>query len=125
MRLSDWGWFLLATLSGGFGRYAIAGAVNRCSGPGFPFGTLVVNLLGCLVIGAADALSQDKLELGPAARLAIMTGFCGAFTTFSSLILETEHLLRAGQALRAGANVGVSLALGLACFRAGWALVQR
>ncbi|MBI5201890.1 MAG: CrcB family protein [Elusimicrobia bacterium] len=116
------GWFVLATLAGGLGRWALAAAINRAA-PGFPFGTLAVNLLGCAVIGAADALAQDRL--GAAARLAIITGFCGAFTTFSSLILETEHLLRAGQLGRAGMNVAASLVLGLVCFRGGAGLISR
>ncbi|MBI4346114.1 MAG: CrcB family protein [Elusimicrobia bacterium] len=119
-----WGWFACATLVGGAARWGVGAASSRLLGAEFPYGTLIVNLAGCLAIGAVDALSQDRLRLGPEARLALATGFCGAFTTFSALIMETEHLLRGGQLLRAGANLGVSVLLGLLCFRAGWALAR-
>ena len=114
-------WLTLAVggVAGTFARYTLAGAVYRAAGVRFPYGTLVVNLAGCFLIGVFDVLAQEKFVLGAQARLFLMVGFCGAFTTFSTLILETDGLLRDGLALRAAANVAVSVAAGLAVFRAG------
>lgn len=120
--LRDLGVVALGSVAGGVARYGLAGAVYRWLGTGFPYGTLAVNVLGCLVVGTLDGLGQERARLGPHARLLLVTGFCGAFTTFSALIFETDHLLRAGQLWRAAGNIGLSLSLGLAAFRAGWQL---
>lgn len=108
------------SLAGGFARYGLGTAVYRLAGTAFPYGTLAVNTLGCLVIGALDAVVQGRQALGPDGRLFLMTGFCGAFTTFSALILETENFFRAGQFLRGSANLAISLILGILAFRLGW-----
>jgi len=107
------------SLAGGFARYFMAGAVYRVAGAGFPHGTLAVNLLGCFLIGFFDALAEDKLFLGPEGRMLMMIGFCGAFTTFSTLILETAGLTRTGQYWTALANIGASVLFGLLVFRLG------
>lgn len=112
----------IGSLAGGFARYGLGSAVYRLAGTAFPYGTLAVNTLGCLVIGALDALVQSRQALGPEGRLLLMTGFCGAFTTFSALILETENLFRAGQFSRGAVNLLASLAFGLLAFRAGFRL---
>lgn len=114
-------WLNLAagSLAGGFARYALAGLAFRALGTGFPYGTLAVNLAGCFLIGLLDALADERFLLGPEARMLLMIGFCGAFTTFSTLILETNNLLKDGQAGAALLNLGASLLLGLALFRAG------
>jgi CrcB protein len=119
-------WLNLAagSLAGGFARYALAGTVYRICGTDFPYGTLAVNLSGCLLIGVLEALAEDKFLLGPEGRLLLMVGFCGAFTTFSTLILETDHLLRGGEWARAALNLGGSLVLGLLLFRAGALIVR-
>jgi CrcB protein len=114
-------WICLAvgSLSGGFSRYLLAGAVYRRWGSDFPHGTLVVNLSGCFLIGLFDSLAETKFLLGPNARVLLMTGFCGAFTTFSTLMLETANLIKDGEAARGLLNVGASLLLGYFLFRAG------
>ncbi|MBI4376148.1 MAG: fluoride efflux transporter CrcB [Elusimicrobia bacterium] len=117
--MGKWTNLLVGTLAGGVARYVLAGAVYRVLGTNFPYGTLVVNLSGCLAIGILDALAEDKFLLGPEARVLLMVGFCGAFTTFSTLILETDHLLRDGEWARAVINAGGSLILGLLLFRLG------
>lgn len=110
------------TLAGGFARYALAGAVSRAAGPAFPWGILAVNLLGCLVAGAVDGLSG---RLSPEVRASLLAGFCGAFTTFSALMLDASAQLKSGEAGRALLYVTFSAAAGLACVRLGAVLASR
>jgi len=103
-------------------RYFTAGAVYQAAGSAFPYGTLVVNLAGCGLIGFLTGLSQDKFVLSGEVRLLLMVGFCGAMTTFSTFIYESEALIRDGQTLRALFNVLISVTAGFLLFRLGiWA----
>src|SRR5438552_1498456 len=103
--MSRWINLLAGSVAGGFARYFLSGAAYRALGDSFPHGTMIVNLTGCLLIGFFNALAEEKFLLGPEARLLLMTGFCGAFTTFSTFILEASNLLKDGQMARALANV--------------------
>ena len=118
-------WIVLGigTLAGGYSRYGLDGAVHQLLGSKFPYGTLVINLIGCFFIGILDALSE-KFLLTTAARVMLMTGFCGAFTTFSTFILETFHLVRGGEFLRASANVSISFVVGFILFYLGTLIVR-
>ena len=107
------------SLLGGFARYYLAGFIYRVFGALFPYGTLVVNLLGCFLIGFLSALADEKLLLGPNARIFLMIGFCGAFTTFSTFMLETANLIRDGQTMSALLNVMISVLFGFLVFRLG------
>ncbi len=120
-----WLGLALGSLAGGFARYGLAGAIQARLGPAFPYGTLVVNLSGCLLIGFLDSLAVRRLALGPEARLLLMGGFCGAFTTFSGLVLDTANMLRAGEAGRALLNVAASLLAGFLLFLVGLRLGER
>jgi len=80
---------------------------------------MVVNIIGCLVIGLLLSLSETKFMLGPSEKLMLMVGFCGAFTTFSSFILETDALVKNGQYLFATLNILLSLALCYFAYRIG------
>lgn len=106
-------------VAGTLARYSIAGAVYAFTGANFPYGTLAVNLLGCFLVGFLAALSETKFLLSPDLRLLLMIGFCGAFTTFSTFILETSNLIRQGETLRALANVLLSVIVGFIIFRIG------
>jgi len=117
--MANWGILIIGSAVGGTARYAVSGAAYGIFGTSFPHGTLAVNLAGCLLLGLFDGLAQGRFSLDPRQRMLLMIGFCGAFTTFSTFILETDHLLRDGQSLRAAANVAVSLAGGLICLRLG------
>jgi CrcB protein len=117
----------LLSLAGALGtlsRFGLAGLVYRFTGIGFPWGTLVVNVTGCFAAGLLFALFETRLPVAPQTRLIVLVGFFGAFTTFSTFVLETEELLRASQWLYAGANVAMNNVLGLAALVAGVLLAR-
>jgi CrcB protein len=108
--------YLMVALGGAlgtFGRYAISGLVATHFGEVFPFGTLVVNVVGSFIIGFFGTLTapDGRLFVGPSARQMVMTGFCGGFTTFSSFSLQTLNLMQDGEWLYAGWNVIGSVTL--------------
>jgi len=109
----------IGSLAGGFARYYLSGYTHRVTGMAFPYGTLVVNLIGCFLIGIFYSLSEGKALLGPNARILLMVGFCGAFTTFSTFMLETANLMTAGAFIHAILNVTLSLVFGFLVFRLG------
>ena len=104
---------------GSVARYWLSGVVGRGFGETFPYGTLLVNVSGCLVIGffAAYTGTEGRVLMRPEWRLAFMTGVCGGYTTFSSFSLQTFSLATDGDWLRAAANVMLSVAL---CLGAVW-----
>ena len=114
----------VGTLAGGFARYYLAGFIYHIFGTNFPYGTLAVNLIGCFLIGFFSSLSEEKFLIGPEARLLLMVGFCGAFTTFSTLMLETANLLKDGENLQALLNVLLSLIFGFLVFKIGMSLAE-
>ena len=98
---------------GAIGRYFLQGVVHQLMGISFPYGTLVVNLLGCFLIGFIMEFSENRFIIDPEARLFITVGILGGFTTFSSFGYETFSLLRDGETLRAMLNVILSMVVGL------------
>lgn len=118
MRAEAWIWLAVASGSalGGVARYAVSGLVARSVCETFPWGTLVVNVTGSLLIGAVAALMgpDGRLLVAPAVRQFWLPGFFGGFTTFSSFSLQTLSLARDGEWLWASANVLLSVALCLA-----------
>ncbi len=112
----------LGSIAGGLSRFFLASWGNRLGSGAFPYGTVTVNLTGCFLIGLFAALAEEKIPLGPQGKLLLMTGFCGAFTTFSAFILETDQLLKGGNALAAFANLFISLIIGYIFFCGGMAL---
>lgn len=107
---------------GSVARYWLGELMARWLGAGFPFGTLTVNILGSLAIGAmAGLLGHDgRPLLGPPLRLLLMTGFCGGFTTFSAFSLQTLELFQGGQWERALLYITASLFLCLVAVCGGW-----
>jgi CrcB protein len=114
-------WFYLVGggILGTLARYMLAGAIYQKVGTAFPYGTLVVNLIGCFLIGFFDTIFHEKFLFSPALRVFLMAGFCGAFTTFSAFMLETGNLIRDGETLRAFLNVILSITIGFIVFRVG------
>ncbi len=91
--------------AGALSRYVLAGYVYKFMGTLFPYGTLFVNVLGCLIIGFLGVFAEERMQVGPAFRLFVFIGFLGAFTTFSSFTYETWMLAKDGDMLRSLLNV--------------------
>lgn len=89
-------------------------------GEHFPFGTLVVNIAGCLLIGIFYDLSVRHSNFSPDLRLLLMTGFCGGFTTFSAFSLENMALLQQERYAAVIVYTGISVAAGLLAVLAGY-----
>lgn len=107
---------LLLAVAGGAGavsRYLLAGAVQRLAGSGFPLGTFAVNMIGSFLFGLLWGLFEHRLPLGGQARIVILTGFMGAFTTFSTFAFETATMVQHGQGWLALINAGGQIILGL------------
>ena len=99
---------------GGVMRYALSAWVYKTlDNPWFPYGTLAVNGLGCLVIGFLAGLAESRAAFTPEVRLFLFVGILGGFTTFSSFALETFSLARDTQSVAALVNIGLQLGLGL------------
>lgn len=89
-----------------------------------PYGTLTVNILGCLLIGLLAGLSESRNLFGTETRGLILVGVLGGFTTFSAFGYETIQLLRDGESLAAFSNVGLHLCLGLTAVWIGYSASQ-
>ncbi len=100
---------------GGVARYSLSGWVQHCSTPLFPTGTLVVNVIGCLLIGFLGALfaSASGSSIKEEYRVAIVIGILGGFTTFSAFGKETVALAADRHLAQASLNVVLSVVLGL------------
>lgn len=118
---------LLVAIAGGLGsvaRYLVGLAGARWAGDRLPAGTLAVNLLGCLLIGVAVVVLEAR-QVDPRARIAVVGGFLGGFTTFSAFAFETLSLAERRGAGWAALYVAVSVAGGLAACALGVALARR
>jgi CrcB protein len=115
MSLAARTWILVAVAgaAGTLFRYALGGWLARSTGETFPWETLMINLLGCVGIGGIAGLVDRGSLLSPATRMALMAGFLGGFTTFSSFALETFRLATDGEWAAAAAYVGLTNLSGL------------
>lgn len=114
-----WIYLTVGGVAGTLCRYALSGFVYNITGASFPYGTMIVNLSGCFLIGLLSALSDEKFLLSPEMKILWMAGFCGAFTTFSAFILESADLTQNGGAMRAFLYIIGSVVLGFFVFRLG------
>ena len=118
---------LLVAIGGAIGavtRYGLTGLAQRLSGRSFPLGTLICNVVGCLVVGILAFFMLDRQTLGPHQRLLLATGFLGGLTTFSAFGYETFAITRQGDWALAGLNIAGNVVLSLAAVWAGWAIAR-
>lgn len=115
----------LGSALGGVLRYWVSGAVGERIGETFPWGTMVVNVVGSALIGLVAAWTDSgRMSLPPEAREFLMIGLFGGFTTFSSFSLQTLRLAQDGDWTRAAANVAVSVVLCLIAVMLGYRLAH-
>jgi CrcB protein len=110
---------------GTLARYGLQGVVQIRLGSTFPYGTLLVNLSGCFLLGLIGQFTMNRLVISPDWRVAIAVGFFGGYTTFSSFGWETAKLLEEGAWLRASTYVVASVVAGLLLSVAGIRLANK
>ena len=113
---------LLLMIAGAVGtlcRYGLSGLVQSATGARFPWGTLAVNLTGCLIAGLAFGLFESRWGLSGEARIIVFIGFLGAFSTFSGFMLETTELARDAQWLGVVSNLVLQNGMGAAALYGG------
>lgn len=103
----------LAGAIGTLARYGVSGLVQEWSGARFPWGTLAVNVLGCLLFGVVVSAAEERQLIGSETRFIVLTGFMGAFTTFSTFAFETSAYLRESEWSYATINLVGQNLLGL------------
>ncbi len=114
---------LYVALGGAIGsaaRYLLGGLVHRFTPAYFPYGTFVINVLGCLVFGLVIGVAEPGTTLSPAARAFLLIGVLGGFTTFSSFTFETFALVREAELARAVINAAGQLVIGLLALWGGY-----
>lgn len=111
---------------GTFARYAVSVLAMPIS-RGLPWGTIIINITGSLVIGffSALTLANGRFPVSDTMRLFVIVGFCGGYTTFSSFSLQTLDLLRSGAVVRACINVAASVVLCIAAVAVGHFMATR
>lgn len=110
---------------GTLARYGLQGLVQVRTGGTFPYGTLLINLLGCFFLGWIGQFTLNRMVISPDLRMAIAVGFFGGFTTFSSFGWETAKMIETGEWLRASTYVAASVFLGLLLSVVGIRLANR
>ena len=115
-------WIAIGSMIGGVGRYAISRAVALTYGETFPWGTLVVNITGSLLIGFIAAFTgpDSRYVVSPTLRNFLMVGICGGYTTFSSFSLQTLELIRNRDVGEAFGNMFLSVAACMAAVAIGY-----
>ncbi|MBC2773854.1 fluoride efflux transporter CrcB [Rhizobium sp. AQ_MP] len=108
--------------AGSVARYLTGIAMTRLLGPGFPWGTITVNIIGSFIIGLLTEMMARKFSAPLELRLLLVVGFLGGFTTFSSFSLDTMALFERGEGLTAFVYVAASVLLSLAAAFGGLAL---
>ena len=106
-------WLAMAGAAGTLSRYGLGGLAQRVTGAGFPYGTLAINVLGCLAIGYVMQIALNADIIPASTRVIVTIGFLGAFTTFSTFSYETVRLFEDGARVSAILNLVMNVGLGL------------
>ena len=106
-------WVGVAGFFGAVSRYWLDGVVSRATGGGFPWGTMVINISGCFLIGLLTTVFTERFMINPALRIAITVGFIGAYTTFSTFSYESLKQIQDGAVGLAAVNVIASVVIGI------------
>lgn len=114
----------IAGAIGSLARFGLSGLVQKYNGVSFPWGTVVVNIAGCFLAGVIWTLFESKWAVSNETKAVVLIGFLGAFTTFSTLILETTQLANSSAWLHAAMNITLQTGLGFLALFAGASLVR-
>lgn len=106
-------------------RYLVATLCARWFGTAFPIGTFVINISGSFFLGWFATVTRDRIVVSDTTRLALAVGFTGAYTTFSTLMYESNSLLEGGSEIKAMLNLVGSLVIGLVAVKLGMVLAMR
>ena len=117
-------WIAIGAVVGASARYFLSTYVARHLSAVFPYGTLLINISGSLILGFFLIYSTERVLLDPRWRLLVAIGFCGSYTTFSSYAFESFALMEQSQWLLTGLNILLSNVLCLAAVLAGAALAR-
>jgi CrcB protein len=118
---------LLVAVGGAIGsllRYYVGLGSLRLMGPGFPWGTLVVNVVGCFIIGVFAEMIARRFNASVELRLLLITGFLGGFTTFSAFSLDAISLFERGEVFAGGIYIAASVGLSMMAVMAGLGLMR-
>ncbi|MFZ5755152.1 MAG: fluoride efflux transporter CrcB [Bacillota bacterium] len=124
MHYATYAFIALGGALGALGRYFLSTWIYERGEYIFPWGTFVVNMLGCFLLGLVYVLGVEKLVINPNTRAFLAVGFLGAFTTFSTFSLETLNIIKNGQIKIALLNGAGSLLIGLVAVWLGTVAAQ-
>jgi CrcB protein len=113
LKVALYGFIALGGALGSLGRYLLSTWIYSKSDAVFPWGTYIVNILGCFVLGMIYVWGAEKMVIGPNMRTFLTVGFLGAFTTFSTFSLETLNIIKGGEIKIALLNIAGSVVVGL------------
>lgn len=117
-------WIALGAIVGASARYFLSGYVARAFSSTFPYGTLIINITGSLLLGFFLIWTEERVLVNPHWRLLVAVGFCGSYTTFSSYAFESFAYMEQGQWLAMATNVVANNALCFASVIAGAAVAR-
>ncbi len=113
-------WLAVAGAGGTLARYGVTTLFLKYAPSGFPWGVFAVNVAGSFLFGAVWVMSEERGIVSPDMRLIALTGFMGAFTTFSTFAFDSVQLARGGNWAWMAANIVLSSAVGMAAVLAGF-----